>query len=68
MAPGVLTEKHSQQQLHVQSLLQPPTWAVPAKGETRLEVGHLTLCLLTLLLDAVAHLCTLSRFSLFVNH
>lgn len=43
MVRGVLSEKHPQQQLHVPSLLQPPTWAVPAKGETRLEVSHLTL-------------------------
>jgi hypothetical protein len=68
MARGVLTEKHPQHQLHVQPLLQPPSWAVPAKGETRLEVGHLTLRSAEIVIGRCHSRCSLSRFSLFVNH
>ena len=68
MARGVLAEKHPQQQLHVQPLLQPPSWAVPAKGETRLEVGHVILRSAESVVDAITHPCFLSLSSLFVNH
>ena len=36
MVRGVLIEKHQQQALA--PVLEPPSWAVPARGETRLEV------------------------------
>jgi len=41
MTRAVLIEKqYAPQQSHAQ-VLEPPTWAVPARGETRLEVGSL---------------------------
>lgn len=62
MTRGVLVEKqYAPQQSHAQ-VLEPPTWAVPARGETRLEVGSFIFWLMSLV--AHWHLLTVLFFSL----